>query len=134
MRDNCGIHAPDAFIDRFAVVDIWEFEYNISDYVMYSVLPNSIMRGIIEVIMDNLKPLPLEVDIRGSREPRHAMNVKSIMRAMNIHFDDTSIRSVVTGTLTFELKFRGTPTNTDDIYKMFPDYRIIRDKLKDLTN
>jgi len=129
-----GISGTDAFIDRYAIVDIWEGKYNITDYVINAVLPNSIMRGIIENVIEELKPEPLSIEIKGSREPRHAMNIKSILKALNINLNDETIKALVTGSITFEIEYKTTPPQDEYINEKFPDYQLIKDKINDILS
>ena len=117
-----NISGTDAFIDRIALVDVWRERYDISKYFIHNVLPNSIMRGIIEYLQDNIKPSPLEVEIKGSREPRHAMNLKSILsNAFQVYLNDEIIAKLVQGYLTFEHVLKTTPPQTDYARQRFPD-------------
>ena len=130
-----NVSGMDAFIDRFAIVDIWTGHYNISQYVTYQVFPNSILRGIIEYIQEQIRPEPLSIEIRGSREPRHAMNVKSILNALNVWLDDDTIARLVLGQFTFEHLYKVTPANQIDMY--FKDWNrveYIKNTLKNSSN
>ena len=115
-----NVSGMDAFIDRFMIVDIWQGKYNISSYLTYKVFPNSILRGIIEYLQSILEPQELSIEIRGSREPRHAMNLKSILKILNVDIDDDIIARLVLGEYTFEHLYKATPVN--DIKRYFKDF------------
>lgn len=115
----------DAFVDRFTMVDIYDEHLDISQYVMPYIMPNSILRGIIEYLQEQLKPEPCSVEKAKGRLRRHCMNLKSILKVLNINLSDEVIYYIVSGEYsTIHIK-KSTPTNA--VESTFTDYKVVRE-------
>jgi len=123
-----NISGFDAFVDRFAIVDIYNEPFDISQYIIPYIFPNSILRGIIEYLQEQLKPEPFSIENAKGRLQRHCMNVKSILRVLNINLSDQVIYYLVSGEYnTVHLK-KSVPVN--NIESVFRDYEFIK-KIKE---
>jgi len=126
-----GISGIDAFIDRITVIDIWTMHINIADYLIYKIIPNYILRGIVSLLMRHLKAEELEVEIQKGRIERHAMNIKSVLKALSVNISDQVIAYIAEGKYSFELLYRSTPDATMK-EKVFPEYehlKLIKEKV-----
>ena len=118
----------DAFIDRFTMVDVYTEQFDISKYVIPYIFPNSILRGIIQYLQEQLKPEPCSVEKARGRLYRHCMNLKSIMKMLNINVNDELVYYLVSGEYTTLHLRKSTPVNA--IEGRFRDWEYIK-KIKE---
>ena len=123
-----NVSGIDAMIDRITIVDIWNTEIDIARYVIHRVMPNYVLRGIIQYIQKQMKPEGVSVELQGGRVKRHAMNVKTILKALGINVPDEIVAYLVRGEYTFDHLYRATPDET--LPKMIPQAELIP-KIKD---
>jgi len=89
-----------AFVDRFCVVDNVPEKIDVMKHVTGYVLPNHILRGLIEVLQKNMKKVEPEIEVE-SRYYRHLMNVKSFVNMLGLNIPDNLLIDVVFGTNSF---------------------------------
>jgi len=63
--------------DRIAWIDVCFKDIRIMDYVTYKVLPDSVLRGIVQIIQRDVKPCDVS-KLRG-RLKRHANNLYAVL-------------------------------------------------------
>jgi len=107
-----NVSGMDALIDRITIVDMWQTPIDIAEYLIHRIMPNYILRGMIEYLQSQLKPLELEVEVGGSRAPRHALNVKSLLSVLGVKLPDDTIKNLVLGITTFDVISRMIPDET----------------------
>ena len=73
-------HDVRALCDRLAVVDACYTQIRIMDYLTYRVLPDGIIRGIVKLLQDEVKPC--DISTLSGRIKRHANNVYAILKTM----------------------------------------------------
>jgi len=127
-----NVSGVDALVDRITVVDVWETHINIANYLIYRIIPNYIFRGIISLILKELRPLELEVEIGKGRIERHAMNIKSILHALGIRLGDSTIAQIAEGKASFDVLNRTNPEDwfKDNVFKDYEKLKLIREKIK----
>jgi len=126
-----NVSGMDALVDRITIVDIWASEINIANYVLHRIMPNYVVRGIVEYITKNLKPEEVSVDVKGGRIARHAMNIKTLLKALGVNLSDEVVAYIAQGLYTFDMLNRATPT--DELAKTITDAKYlnnIKDALK----
>jgi len=69
-----------ALCDRLAIVDVCYEEIKVMDYLTYSVLPDGVIRGIVNHLQQNVKPCSVS-SLKG-RLKRHSDNVYSVVSTM----------------------------------------------------
>jgi len=89
-------HDVRALADRIAVIDGCFREIRIMDYLSGTVLPHSVIRGIISNLQKDVKPCNVS-NLKG-RLKRHADNVYAIMKALQMNVDSQTCDAIVGGT------------------------------------
>jgi len=89
-------HDVRALADRIAVIDGCFREIRIMDYLSGTVLPHSVIRGIISTLQKDVKPCNIS-SLRG-RLKRHADNVYAILKALQMNIEPQICDSIVGGT------------------------------------
>jgi len=102
-------HDVRALADRIAVIDGCFREIRVMDYLSGSVLPHSVIRGIISTLQSKVKNSNIS-SLRG-RLKRHSDNVHSILTALGMDVSPMICDAIVSGTYEWD---KGLP---DEIQK-----------------
>lgn len=89
-----------AFIDRFTVVDNVPEKVDILKVVTGYVLPNHILRGLIDVLQNNMKKVEPEIELE-SRYHRHMINVKSFLSIIGLDIPENILADIIQGYTSF---------------------------------
>jgi len=89
-----------AFVDRFTVIDNVPESVDILKAVTGYVLPNHILRGLVEYLQSNMKRVEPNIQLE-SRYHRHLINVKSFLSTIGLSVPDTILADIVTGYTSF---------------------------------
>ena len=106
LKEQCGIHAPDAFVDRFAIVDITtSVKPEVASILTFRVLKASVARGILELVRQRAEQKPLHEYFRESkltgRQKLYSARVRALFEALlstdeeDVQFEQKEIDSVV---------------------------------------
>jgi len=85
----------DPLIDRISWVDLLIEEITIHDHLVWKVLPDSIIRGLIRYIQDHVEEVN-ESNLRG-RLWRHSNNLYAIFKALGVNATPKQVDSLVFG-------------------------------------
>jgi len=89
-----------ALCDRIAWIDVCYREIKIMDYLTYKVLPDGVIRGLVEHIQRNVKPV--EVSALRGRLGRHANNVYAVLSQLLRKVVPEKVDAVVSGVVTLD--------------------------------
>jgi len=89
-----------AFVDRFTVVDNVPEKIDVMKHVTGYVLPNHILRGLIEALQKNMCKVEPEIEVE-SRYYRHLMNVKSFLHTLGLNIPDNILIDIIYGANSF---------------------------------
>ena len=81
------------FFSRIPVIDCTETKYYAYDHVTYNVLPDSILRALVQLIQRNVKK-DGETKLKG-RLGRHSLRLQSVFKAMNIDIPPNVVDDLV---------------------------------------
>lgn len=81
--------------DRLSLIDIKQKEVRITEYLTNKVLPDSILRGIIRIIQERVKPCGSS-RLKG-RLRRHSLAIQSILTALQVEHKPDTVDSMVIG-------------------------------------
>lgn len=107
-------HDVSALADRLAVIDICFEKIPIMDYLTHTVLPDSVIRGIIKLLQ--AKVTKCDVSQLKGRLRRHSNNVYSIMNTFT-KIEPETADAIVSGTFDWDALIREEPEASE----MFPE-------------
>ena len=118
-------HDVRALCDRLSVVDASFTQIRIMDYLTYKVLPDSVIRGIREILQKDVKPCNVS-KLRG-RLKRHGDNLYAILKTLFKDISPVTTDAIVSGTFDFDkeylkVKEPETPPPSRDKYPSYPPY------------
>jgi len=96
-------HDVRALCDRLSLVDACFQQLRIMDSLTYKVLPDSVLRGIVEVLQSEVKQCSVSM-LRG-RLKRHGDNLYAIMKTLFRDITPEVTDSIVAGTYDFDKQF-----------------------------
>jgi len=106
FKENCGIRAPDAFVDRFALIDItMSFAPQVASLAHKYVLRANVMRGVLQVVKQIAESKPLDKYYNESklsgRMKVFSARVRAVFEALlstdeyQVEFEQKEIDSIV---------------------------------------
>jgi len=81
--------------DRLAMIDVVEDEIRITDHLTYKVLPDGIIRGIVEIIQSRVKPVNT-TKLQG-RLRRHSEAIQAVTHALGLNYKPETVDKMVWG-------------------------------------
>jgi len=113
-----------AFVDRLTVIDNVPEKIDVMRCATGYVLPNHILRGLVEVLQKNMRKLEPEIEVE-SRFYRHLMNAKSFVSVLGLNISDNILIDIVHGTNSF-VNIRPTSESVVERYLPKVDLSSIR--------
>ncbi|RLG72879.1 MAG: hypothetical protein DRO23_09800 [Thermoprotei archaeon] len=104
-------HDVSALADRIAVIDACFKRIPIMDYLTYKVLPDSVIRGIVKVLQEDVKPCNVS-NLKG-RLKRHADNLYAVMSTFT-KVTPELVDSIVSGTFEWDKIIEQLPQQKEE--------------------
>lgn len=90
----------DQFIERFTYVDMCKIQVNSTDSLTYKVLPDAVIRGIVQLVQENIGYE--EISKNNGRLRRHADNVYAVLKGLEFDVEPEYCDKVVLGEKPFD--------------------------------
>ena len=87
LRNNVGIQAPDAFVDRFALIDVTTtVNPEVASMLTFKIMKASVARGILELVKQRAEAKPVDEYFRESklvgRQKLYSARVRAVLESL----------------------------------------------------